>query len=202
MMTLVLVFCIAILVYEMIESGHRVEDFARRAQAPAPAPRAEEPSETVRTEQVLLFFGDATGRRLTSEPRAIAFSEYTARNCRAALDALIQGPREPRSHAPILSAATRIRALYLLEEGELVVDFSRELVTEHRPLRSALLEALMFYGIVQTLTQSALQGAQGPSVRTVRFLVEGAVPGASFPAHVDVSKPLVPDPRWVAPAGA
>jgi len=111
---------------------------------------------------------------------------------------LIQGPRDILT--PILPAATKIRALYLLDSGELVIDFSRELQSEHARFKSASLESLMIYGVVNTLMQSVLQSKTDPPIRQVRFLVEGSPPQEVFPSHIDLSEPVKADPRWSAPA--
>ena len=66
-----------------------------------------------------------------------------------------------------------MRGIYLLEDGELVVDFSGEIVSEHLRFSSAAMECLMIYGVVNTLTQDALRGPEDLPVRRVRFLFEG-----------------------------
>ena len=91
-----------------------------------------------------------------------------------------------------------MRSLYLLEGGELVMDFSIQLELEARKRKSASLEALMVYGIANTLTQPDVKGADEPAVSTVRFLIEGSAPRESFPAHVDLSGPVAPDTGWLA----
>ncbi len=196
MVTLVLLFCVGLLVYEMIQKGQNPLEFTENS--PEPTLQPPESTMPITSEEILLYFADSDGRLLAPETRRIEFSDHTVENCRRALGALIQGPRDREVLRPILSEATKVRALYLLEHGELVVDFSRELVVEHKKLKSASLEALMIYGIVQTLTQSALKGSKEQQVKQVRFLVEGARPQESFPAHIDVSEPIGPDRHWVA----
>ncbi|MDQ1257124.1 MAG: hypothetical protein QG656_1726, partial [Candidatus Hydrogenedentes bacterium] len=165
-----------------------------------PLPEArngELPADTVATtEEVLLFFSDAQGNQLIAEPRRIEFTDSTAENCRNALNALIAGPQETGTVWPVVSPGVKVQALYLLEGGELVIDFSRELFEEHKNVQSASFEALLVYGIVQTLTQDAVKGPKDQAVSRVRFLMEGAPP--PFPAHLDVSSPIAPDRRWVA----
>lgn len=199
MVTLVLLFCVAILIYEMIQRGQNPLDIVEMP-SPSESPRPLEALASGATEEVLLYFASAEGRGLAPESCRIPFSNETVDNCRQALVALIRGPRERDLYHPILSEATGVRALYLLEGGELVIDFSRELVVAHKNMKSTSLEALMVYGIVQTLTQMALKGPGDESVQHVRFLVEGAPPRDTFPAHLDVSEPVAPDRQWlVAP---
>lgn len=59
------------------------------------------------------------------------------------------------------------------------------------------MEALMAFGIVNTMMQPQLQGEDGMTVKQVRFLFDGAVPQELFPAHIDLGDPLVQDKRWV-----
>ena len=193
MLTLVLVFCVCLLVREMITRGDNP------FETPKPAPPAAPPvmGDVRRTEEIVVYFADREALKLRPEMHAVTFGESTVENCRRALDALIAGPRDTEAHTPVLSKATKVRALYLLEDGELVLDFSRELLAEHRKLKSASFEALLVYGVVQTLTQSALRGPKDRQVEGVRFLMEGAPP--PFPAHLDLSRPVTPDRRWVAP---
>ena len=200
MVTLVLVFCLALLMNEMMKSGR--DPFA--AIAPAPAPEAPSPvaaqdrfraDATSATREIVCYFGTGDGRALSPETHAIEFSDSTVENCRRALKALIAGPRDILT--PVLPATAQVRALYLLEEGELVVDFSRELLSEHARFKSAALEALMVYAVVNTLTQPTLQAPADMAVRRVRFLFEGSPPQEIFPAHLDLTEPIAPDALWV-----
>jgi hypothetical protein len=147
--------------------------------------------------EVLLYFADEDGRLLVPETRRIEYRDSTVENCRQVLEAVIEGSRE--GLAPVVSEATRVRALYLLDGGELVVDLSREL--ELGQPKSASSEALMIYGIVNALTQPALRSPseKDAGVRRVRFLFEGSPPHESFPAHLDLGQPVGPDHRWILP---
>ncbi|HIJ65784.1 MAG TPA: GerMN domain-containing protein [Candidatus Hydrogenedentes bacterium] len=195
MVTLVLLFCVALLVYQMMQRGQSPLAQFEPAIAPRAMERTPEPSAAVR--HVQLYFADPEARALAPDVYSLEFSDYTVQNCRHALDALIRGPRG--NLTPILPPATKIHAVYLLESGELVIDFSRDLVLHHP--KSASAEALMIHGIVNTVTQSALKGQQEPGVKCVRFLIEGAAPPEIFPGHFDLSQPIAPDARWVARAG-
>ncbi len=110
--------------------------------------------------------------------------------------ALIAGPRDILT--PVLDASVKVRALYLREDGELVVDFSRELQSKHSRFKSASLESLMLYAIVNTVTQTALRAGDDPIVRTVRILIEGMPPTEAYPAHLTWAEPVAPDARWVS----
>lgn len=198
MTTLVLLFCVFLLAREMVRRGQNpLPVIAQPAAAPERAEGQEAAAAPQRTEEVLLYFADPNGNYLTPEPRPVPFSDRTVENCRSALLALIKGPKNKETYYPILAETTTVRAVYLLEDGELVIDFSRELVMEHKHVQSASSEALLVYGVVQTLSQAVLKGANDVAVKSVQFLVEGARPHDSFPAHVDTSEPFAPDRRWL-----
>lgn len=192
MATLVLFFCVILLANEMIKRGYNPVETAT-IQRPAGGGR---PVDALPTEsrQVPVFFASPTGL-LQAELRPIAFSDYTVDNCREALDALIKGPPQEGLHE-VLAKDTKFNALYLLNDGELVIDFSQQ----NRLLAAAAsvsAEALTVYGIVNTLTQDALKGRDGVTVKSVRFLVGGDAPPENVSMHIDLSKPILPDDRWV-----
>lgn len=191
MFTLTLLCSVALLGYEITRlGGSPFEVPAGPAEPPAPSQPPESAGATV---EIKLYFTAADGRLLVPERRRMALSDFTVENCREALDALVRGPRDLLT--PILPESVKLRALYMIEGGELVIDFSRELVLDHK--KSASAEALMVYGIVNTLTQRTLAGRRDGAAQKVRFLVEGAPPGEAFPSHIDLREPVSPDPRWI-----
>ncbi len=198
MATVVLLMVVGLLIYEMARQGQ--VPFGMGGLAEGPSGPVSEAMGGAPTREIRLYFASRDGRLLVAESRRITPSRNTLENCRLALDALLEGPHDVLTS--ILPTSAKVRALYLLDDGELVVDFSRELALESR--RSASAEALMAYGVANTLAQNALQGAAGEAVGRVRFLVEGAAPEESFPGqgHFDFSRPISPDYDWVmTPAG-
>jgi len=195
MATFVLLFCVVLLVYSMVSQGQDPLGPVRDKPV-APPPPVAAAAETTPTREVTLYFTDLAGRALAPETRVLEHTDSTIENCRAILRALIEGPRGALH--PLLPASTALRSLYLLEGGELVVDFSIQLELEARKRKSASLEALMVYGIVNTLTQPNVKGADEPAVSTVRLLIEGSAPRESFPAHIDLSVPVAPNAGWFA----
>ncbi len=193
MATLVLLFCVVFLAYAVAQRGEN----PLRLSGEAAKPRVRQPEAGGQSlpKEVQLFFADRNGASLVPESRTLECGDSTVENCRRALEALIEGPQTELT--PIFPAGTRVRALYLLDDGELVIDFSRELA---RPKQSSVsMEALLLYGVAGALTQPGLRGENDESVRTVRFLIEGAPPGDSFRSHLDLSQALSPDRRWVMP---
>lgn len=200
LLTLVLLFTVLLLFNEMLKSGQDPLDSLRAAPESTARPQTARPATTVGEREVQLFYADASGRQLAPQSRVLEFTDSTVENCRRVLDALILGPAE--GAGAILSPAVRVRAVYLLDSGELVLDFSREFLSEQTRLKSASLESLLVQGIVNTLTQGALQTKGEPAVRRVRFLVEGSAPPDSFPAHIDLTEAIEPDSLWIATAAA
>jgi spore germination protein GerM len=196
--TLVLVVVVFLLINERAEQ-RRASMTPAGAVTARPATAAS-PSETPAGEnerQVQLYFalGDATG--LAPENRAIPFGDSSVANCRAALEALLSGPRDG-GLAPIAPSTTSVRAVYSLEGGRLIVDLSRELA-QGLP-RSAAAEALFVQSLAHTLSQAQLRTADGQRVNSVRILIEGFPAANSFNSHLDLSDFITPDPTWVRAA--
>lgn len=199
MATLILLFCVAFLVYDMSEKG----------QSPLPPPDASaivapvKPANTIRAasgqREVSLFFAEPGAAHLRPEKRVLPLTEQTQANCRVALEALIGGPQEDL--VPIVLPTVRVKNVFLMRDGTLVVDFSQELQTDPARPKSVSAEALLVYGITQTVCQDALRGKDGPAVRRTQFLFEGSPMGDAFPEHLDLSGPVEPDPSWVVPSG-
>ncbi len=198
MATVALVACVGLLAREMMRGG--VAPLAFMRTEPKAATVRTEPAAPMANKEITLYFADAEAKMLAPESAHIEAGDSTVENCRKALDALIHGPRDILT--PILPSSTRIRGLYMLEGGQLVVDFSIEFTRELKKARSASLESLMVYGVVDTLANDALRGAKEGGVANVRFLVEGTAPHESFPAHLDLSGPIKPDSRWIVGGGA
>ncbi|MBI2434129.1 MAG: GerMN domain-containing protein [Candidatus Hydrogenedentes bacterium] len=195
MFTMVLLFCVILLVREMTAQGQDPLASLRAEMPPAGQPAGRAPEKSTGVREVILYFASQDGRVLAPEIRSIEYTDSTLENCRHALEQLIEGPRDILT--PVLPPNTQINAMYLLDDGELVVDFSRELQTEQGRFRSTGTEALLAYAVANTLTQKGLQGGGEAAPTRVRILLEGSRPQETFPAHLDLSGPLWPDPNWI-----
>jgi len=193
LLTLILIFTVIFLVAALSENGQTPMS-PTSAAGPNPATPREPsttPANAAPTKEIVLYFPNLESRRLESQTASVEFSEFTVENCRKALEALAQGPGSKLN--PTLPPSTKVLGVYMLDGGEVVVDFSMEFMTGFQKVRSATLETLVLAGIVKTLTQPALKGAKQPAASSVRILVHGSAPAEAFPAHVDVSAPLTPD---------
>ncbi len=192
MFTLVLLFTVVLLAYQLVQLGKSPWniglDQVIAGDVITPARNQD------LSQDVTLYFGDAAGMRLVAEKRGVELTESTLQNCRLALDELILGPRGELT--PIFPEVTQIRALYILDEGELVVDLSRDAIPARRT--SAGMEMLMLQALANTLTQPMLRGQGGPTVTRVRLLLEGAPVSESLTEHVDMTSPYGPDRSWIA----
>ncbi len=195
--TLVLLSALALVVLDLLHRN--IDPLALRAsvEPSAPVGSGGEAASDASLSDAPLYFAAPDGAGLLVETQRLPLGDSTVQNCRVALGALVTGPRGALNR--ILPENSAVRGLYLLANGELVVDFSRELALGLP--RSAAAEARMVYGVVNTLCQTALQGRRDVAVKAVRFLVEGAPPEQLFPSHLDYSQPFTPDSRWVAPGG-
>jgi hypothetical protein len=106
---------------------------------------------------------------------------------------LERAPRQLRSAFP---RGTRLRALYLADDGSLFVDLSGEVTTEHSG--GSLDELLTVYALVNALTTNVAD------VNAVQILVDGREVD-TLAGHIDLRRPLTPNMTWVVdlprPAG-
>lgn len=203
MLTLILVVALGLVVFNMVQQG--------RSPFPAPAvtraPGVEAPADPQALSQELrdtqLYFASEDGRFLVAEARRLTLADDTIANCHAALDALIAGPEGVLT--PVVPPATRVRGMFLMESGELIVDLSMEAITGLRRMASVSTEMLFLQGIVHTLTAPELRGADASQVTRVRFLIEGAAAEESFKdAHCNWAHALPRGSQWLggtAPVG-
>ena len=192
MATLVLLFTVVLLTSELIRLGRN--PLTLPEVLPEPIVPVEDTSATTETRDVILYFASADARQLVGDPRQLPFSERTIVNCRTALDALMDGPLT--SLHRLIPETVEIRGMWLMENGELVLDFSDSLQTDTR--KSVSEEALLVYSVVNTVTQPTLQGGDNDLVKSVRFLIAGLPPTGQYPAHLDLSGAIAPDPQWIA----
>ncbi|HOF40854.1 MAG TPA: GerMN domain-containing protein [Candidatus Hydrogenedentes bacterium] len=203
MFTLILVVALGLVVVTMVQQG--------RSPFPAPAvtraPGAQAPADPQALSQELretrLYFASEDGRLLEPESRRLTLGDDTIANCHAALDALIAGPDGVLT--PVVPPATRVRGIFFMGNGEMIVDLSMETVAGLRKMGSVSTEMLFLQGIVHTLTAPELAGTDDFTVTKVRFLIEGAPADETFKdAHCTWAYALPRDSQWLggsSPAG-
>lgn len=196
--TLLLCFILVLLVNQMLSQGSNPLNVISEEsdELPEQAGHVQNTQDSFGTREVTVFYAAEQGHVLATETAIIEYSAQTVENCRRTLKHLIAGPKQ-NFLQPLLPEQTRIRGLYLEANGELVIDLSTEMLLAHNRPRSAEMEALMAFGIVNTMMQPELTGEDGIAVKQVRFLFDGSAPQELFPAHLDLNEPLVQDKRWV-----
>ena len=138
-----------------------------------------------------LYFATAGMESLSAEDRGISkypnIQEYT----RAIIRQLIKGPVNKDLYRTI-PAGTTLRAVYVSGET-LIVDFSKDIVTQHPGGVSA--ELLTVYSIVNSLAE--VPAANNKSIKNIQILVNGYVI-KNLAGHVNVEKPLAPENSLVS----
>lgn len=138
------------------------------------------------TTTVTLYFADPSGQYLVPVSRDIPRVEGIAR---ATLQELILGPESGSDLLPTIPAGTTLRDINIRPDGLAIVDFSKELVTNHKGGTSG--EMLTVYSIVNTLTQF-------PTVKKVQLLVEGKYQ-QTLAGHLDIREALARNESLIMP---
>ncbi len=139
--------------------------------------------ETAPRKRVVLFFPstDVDGR-LETEERDIHTSDEVTVEAKQIIAALIEGSLS--GHAPSLPSETRLREVYWVESGLMVVDFTREVAALHPG--GITREVSSIYSVVNSLTFNL------STVRKVQILIDGAETD-TLAGHIDLRRPLVQD---------
>ncbi len=151
------------------------------------------PSTANRLRTITLYFGATNGRGLTREQRQVhAAGKSTHELMKTVLQELVQGPSSVL--VPTVPDKTTVNSMFLLDTGELVIDFGKEIQAYHPG--SAFCELMTVYSITNTLA------ANFDEISSVRFLVDGSeVETLTEYGHVDLTEPVVPDQTWISTAG-
>ena len=96
--------------------------------------------------------------------------------------------RAPRQLLSPFPRGTRLRAVYLADDGNLFVDLSGEVTTEHSG--GSLDELLTVYALVNALTTNVAE------INAVQILVDGREVD-TLAGHIDLRRPLTPNLTWV-----
>ncbi len=155
------------------------------ARAPVVAPP---PPASVATPKIkaTLFYVSSDGTRLAPADREVRFGEGPVEQAKRILEAQVAPP--PPGVVSAIPAGTALRALYLLGDGQAYVDLSREVAAAHPG--GTLNEILTVYTIVEALTTNL------PAITSVHLLVDGREV-ETLSGHVDLRRPLRPNPLWV-----
>jgi spore germination protein GerM len=128
---------------------------------------------------VHLYFTDKNNQFLIAEERALSQTGDPIRFGQAIVTALIKGPGQEL--APTIPQNTRLRALFIAEEGTCYVDLSVD-IQENHPGGVAT-ELLTVYSIVNSLILNIAE------IEAVKILIEGQE-SLTLAGHIDLQQPF------------
>ena len=134
-------------------------------------------------ETVTIYFPSASTDGLVGETRGILHTSIPGDRAKQILSDLLAGPSD-QSAVSLAPAGTRLKQVYVLENGIAYADFSEELRSGIEGGSDA--EILTVYSIVNSLALNV------PEIERVGILVEGR-PCETLNGHLDLRRPLKPD---------
>ncbi len=134
----------------------------------------------------IMYYVAADGRGLVRREIEVPYGTDTLSRARIIVERQLEmAPRQLLSPFP---RGTRLRTLYLADDGILFVDLSGEVTTEHSG--GSLDELLTVYALVNALTTNVAE------VTAVQILVDGREVD-TLAGHIDLRQPLAPNLTWV-----
>lgn len=150
-------------------------------------PQTAAPAPPERKITATFFYIAENGVSLVPVQREVTFGEPVAEQARHILDAQIGAP--PAPHLSAIPNGTKLRAVYVSEQGDAFVDVTGEVATNHTG--GALDELFAVYAIVNALTVNL------PAITRVQILVDGKEVD-TLAGHVDLRQPLSKNTYWIA----
>ena len=133
-----------------------------------------------------LFYIDEQGTALRGIEQEVLYAEGTAEQARRIIEAQIAPAPPP--HLSAIPAGTKLRTVFFTKNGEIFIDLSAELQTNHPG--GTTNETLTVYTLVSALTSNL------PAVTGVQILVEGREVD-TLAGHLDLRRPFEQDLKWV-----
>lgn len=155
------------------------------------APDDESPKAALRRLNVLIYFPGSAGDGLVGEPREIFNTTAPGDRAKQILADLISGSDEQKNLRAV-PPGTQLRQVYVLEDGTAFVDFSADL---KEGMRGGSTEELFtIYAIVNSVVLNI------PEIRRLGILIDGE-PVETLNGHLDLRRPLPPDPSIIVRSG-
>jgi spore germination protein GerM len=149
-----------------------------------PRPATGEPEqEPLGRATVTVYFPSATSDGLAGEAREIFATPLPGDRAKQILSDLISGPTTEAA-LPALPAGTRLRQVYVLQDGTAYADFSSELIAGIGGGSADEIQSV--YAIVNSIALNV------PEIVRVGILVEGR-PCETLAGHLDLRRPLRAD---------
>ena len=137
-----------------------------------------------------LFYVAEDGLHLTAVDADVPYGPSPAEQARALVEAQLQPAPAPLAQS--IAEGTRVRQIFIAEDGTAFVDLSKEAVTNHRG--GSLDELFAVYAIVNAVTVNL------PAIKSVQILIDGQEVD-TLAGHVDLRHPLTRNLRWVGAPG-
>jgi spore germination protein GerM len=153
----------------------------RAAQPVSPIPDDPESTESRELQTVVLFFPSEQDGLLHQEEREIIPEVSISLQAKRIISELLSGSR--LGFLSPIPPGTRLRELYITEEGVAYVDFSREIMDKHLSGSSA--EISTIYSIVNSLAYNL------EPIKKVFILVDGGEK-KTLSGHIDMTSPFQP----------
>jgi hypothetical protein len=144
------------------------------------------PAADARKIRARLFYVDEQGTGLRGIEQEVLYGEGTAEQARRIVEAQIAPA--PATQVSAIPDGTRLRTVFFTKTGEIYVDLSAEVQTNHPG--GTTNETLTAYAIVSALTSNL------PAVTGVQILVEGKEVD-TLAGHLDLRRPIEQDLKWV-----
>jgi germination protein M len=149
---------------------------------PSSTPELETSSEEIQEPKtVTLFFLSAEDDLLHGEEREILSNPSLIFEIKQTVDTLLVG--SDNGYISPFPPETKLREVFMTEDGIVYVDFSREIQDEH--LSGAAAEISTVYSVVNSLAFNF------KTIKKVFILIDGNEK-ETLKGHVDISRPLVP----------
>jgi len=144
------------------------------------------PAAEARKIRARLFYVDEQGTGLQGIEQEVLFGEGTAEQARRIVEAQIAPA--PEGHVSAIPAGTKLRTLFFTKAGEVYVDLSADVQTNHPG--GTTNETLTVYALVSALTSNL------PAATSVQILVDGKEVD-TLAGHLDLRRPIEQDLKWV-----
>lgn len=163
-----------------------VERWESATRTPSALDGANTGSDGISPFTATMYYVAADGRGLVRREIEVPYGPDTLSRARIIVERQLEvAPRQLLSPFP---RGTRLRSIYLADDGILFVDLSGEVTTEHSG--GSLDELLTVYALVNALTTNVAE------VSAVQILVDGREVD-TLAGHIDLRQPLTPNLTWV-----
>jgi len=155
------------------------------AEPPAAGPgEPAAPGAPLRSHTVELYFPARLGNGLVGEYSEIYETAAPGDRIKQIVTELVSGPTNNEEALPALPSGTRLRQVYVLDDGTAYLDFTADL--REGISGGSMEELLTVYAIVDSVVQNVAE------VKRVGILIEGQVV-ETLNGHMDLRRPLRPD---------